>query len=242
MHYASDFTLKLSYWSYSPRRKCFVFGLEHKYSLVYYVSCSKQLCYTSLQFNTIYWGLHALELFRLLINIIRTGGFLSDLDRIVLRSPSLEDGMAVFRLVENCPPLDINSGYCNLLQCSHFANTSVVAQMNGEVVGFISGYVIPEHSDTLFVWQVAVAEQARGLGLASHMLAHILARPHCADIGYLETSITQDNHASWALFKSLAKKLSADFQSSEWMDNEAHFSGQHDSEALVRIGPFKSHS
>ncbi|MFT7299677.1 MAG: L-2,4-diaminobutyric acid acetyltransferase [Porticoccus sp.] len=167
---------------------------------------------------------------------------MSELESVVLRLPELEDGMAVFRLIEDCPPLDINSSYCNLLQCSHFANTSVVAQMNGGVVGLISGYVIPERSDTLFVWQVAVARQARGLGLASHMLAHILARPQCSNICYLETSITQDNPASWALFKSLAKKLSADFQSSEWMDKKAHFSGQHESEALVRIGPFASHS
>lgn len=168
---------------------------------------------------------------------------MSGLESIVLRSPTLEDGMAVFRLVEICPPLDMNSSYCNLLQCSHFANTSVAAQINGELVGFISGYAIPERPDTLFIWQVAVAEQARGLGLASRMLAHILARPHCADIAYLETSITKDNQASWALFKSLAKVLSADFQSSSgWMDKEAHFAGQHDSEVLVRIGPFNSHS
>lgn len=167
---------------------------------------------------------------------------MSDLESIVLRSPTLEDGMAVFRLVENCSPLDMNSSYCNLLQCSHFANTSVAAQMNGDVVGFISGYVIPGRVDTLFVWQVAVAEQARGIGLASRMLAHILARAICADTRYLETTITQDNHASWALFKSLAKALAADFQSSSWMDKERHFAGEHDSEALVRIGPFNSHS
>ena len=160
------------------------------------------------------------------------------LESIELRLPTLEDGMSVFQLIENCPPLDINSSYCNLLQCCHFANTSVAAHMNGEMVGFISGHVIPERQDTLFVWQVAVAEQARGRGLASRMLTHILARPHCADIVYLETTITQDNQASWALFRSLAKALSADFQSAEWMDKNAHFAGQHDTEALVRIGPF----
>jgi L-2,4-diaminobutyric acid acetyltransferase len=150
----------------------------------------------------------------------------------------LEDGMAVFRLVESCPPLDMNSSYCNLLQCSHFADTSVAAEIDGEIVGFISGYVIPGSPGTLFVWQVAVAEQARGLGLASRMLAHILARPQCVDVDYLETSITRHNQASWALFKSLAKKQSTDLQSSVWLDSETHFAGQHDSEALVRIGPF----
>ena len=64
---------------------------------------------------------------------------MSDLEDIALRSPVLGDGMAVFRLVENCPPLDMNSSYCNLLQCSHFADTSVVAQMNGALLGFIAG-------------------------------------------------------------------------------------------------------
>lgn len=158
---------------------------------------------------------------------------------ISLRSPSLSDGMAVFRLVKNCPPLDQNSSYCNLLQCSHFASTSVAAFIGDELVGFISGYAIPDRPDTLFIWQVAVAEKARGLGLASRMLLHVLDRPHTTDIAYIETSITDTNSASWALFKRFSKTLSADLQSSEWMDKQAHFSDQHDSEALVRIGPFK---
>ncbi len=191
-------------------------------------------------FNGPFSGFLQLKSLGAQITICLSGVFLSDLASVVLRPPVLEDGMAVFRLVEACPPLDVNSSYCNLLQCSHFASTSVAAEMSGELVGFIYGYVIPARADTLFVWQVAVAEQARGLGLASRMLAHILARPDGANIAYLETSITRDNQASWALFKRLAKALPAELQSSAWMDKEAHFSGQHDSEALVRIGPFNS--
>jgi L-2,4-diaminobutyric acid acetyltransferase len=173
--------------------------------------------------------------------IVMGGGVLS-IENIDLRLPVLEDGMAVFRLIENCPPLDINSSYCNLLQCSHFASTSVASQMNGELVGFISAYIIPDRPNTLFIWQVAVAEQARGIGLASHMLTHILTRPQCASIAYLETTITEDNSASWALFKRLAKSLSAEFLSAGWMDKKVHFAGKHDSEALVHIGPFNSPS
>ncbi len=148
--------------------------------------------------------------------------------------------MEVFRLIGNCPPLDTNSSYCNLLQCSHFSNTSVAAERDGELVGFISGYAIPERPDTLFVWQVAVSEQVRGVGLASRMLTHILARPKCEQFCYLETTITEDNQASWALFKRFAKTQKADFQPATWMDKDVHFAGQHDSEVLVRIGPFKS--
>ncbi len=167
---------------------------------------------------------------------------MSNFEDIVLRPPVLEDGMNVFRLIENCPPLDVNSSYCNLLQSSHFSSTSVAAHTPGSqaLLGFISGYVIPERPDTLFVWQVAVAEHARGIRLASRMLEHILNRSCCSNISYLETSITNENQASWALFKSLAKGLSADLTSSDWMNKDTHFSGQHDSEALVRIGPFNN--
>ncbi len=160
------------------------------------------------------------------------------LEVIVLERPKLEDGMDVYRLVENCPPLDPNSSYCNLLQCSHFADTSVAAKIDDQLVGFISAYAIPDRLDTLFVWQVAVSESARGQGLGSRMITHLLDRPQCQAIRFIETSITDDNRASWALFGSLAKKLSADLQSSPWMNKKHHFADQHDSEVLVRVGPF----
>ena len=158
---------------------------------------------------------------------------------IELRSPHSTDGSRVHQLVAQCPPLDPNSMYCNLLQCSHFAATSVAAERDGELVGFVSGYLIPERADdTLFIWQVAVSEQARGQGLASRMVADILGRPQCAGVKYLETTITESNRASWAVFEKLAGKLSAELQSSVMFDRSEHFAGEHDSELLVRIGPF----
>jgi len=146
--------------------------------------------------------------------------------------------MSVFRLIQRCPPLDTNSSYCNLLQCGHFSNTSVAAHRDKQLVGFISGYLLTERPDTLFIWQVAVDECARGIGLASRMLTHLLSRLSSHSILYLETTITQENKPSWNLFKSLAKHLDATLQSSEWLDKQAHFDGQHDSELLIRIGPF----
>ena len=178
------------------------------------------------------------QLLSVRINYFDQGEVLSSLENIMLRRPALEDGMGVYRLVESCPPLDTNSSYCNLLQCSHFSSTSVAAELDGEIVGFISGYILPDRANTLFVWQVAVGENARGVGLASRMLSDILSRSECSSVEYLETTITEDNRASWALFEGLAKKLSVELQRSDWMDKEVHFSGLHDSETLVRIGPF----
>src|SRR3546814_16914023 len=39
------------------------------------------------------------------------------------RNPVAEDAQAIHDLIAACPPLDTNSLYCNLLQCTHFAET-----------------------------------------------------------------------------------------------------------------------
>ena len=155
-----------------------------------------------------------------------------------LRSPIARDGTAVNQLIQHCPPLDPNSVYCNLLQCSHFADTSVIAEVDGEVAGFISGYAVPSRPDTLFIWQVAVGDKARGQGVATRMLRHILDRPREQRFRYLETTITEDNKASWALFTGLSQKLDAAIEHVLHFDREAHFDGQHETEMLVHIGPF----
>ncbi|MFT5591734.1 MAG: L-2,4-diaminobutyric acid acetyltransferase [Oceanicoccus sp.] len=156
--------------------------------------------------------------------------------------PTAETGMSVYELVKNCPPLDTNSAYCNLLQCSHFADTSVaaVAQQDGEaqLVGFISGYILPGKPDTLFIWQVAVSDQARGQGLASRMIQHILQRENCSQVQFIETTITESNGASWALFERAAQTLNAKLERSVMFEKQQHFKGHHDTEMLVRIGPF----
>lgn len=157
---------------------------------------------------------------------------------ITLRKATKSDGFRLHQLVAQCPPLDPNSMYCNLLQCTHFADTCVAAELDGELVGFISGYIPPQQPDTLFVWQVAVHEKGRGQGLAKRMLKDIVSREVCRDVTHLETTITRDNEASWALFRSFARDLGAELDFNEHFEKAAHFGGLHDSEFLLRIGPF----
>jgi L-2,4-diaminobutyric acid acetyltransferase len=134
--------------------------------------------------------------------------------------------------------LDDNSLYCNLLQASHFAGTCAVAEIESELVGWVSAYVPPDQPDTLFVWQVCVDEAAKGQGLARRLILDVLSRPACRHVTMLECTITADNEPSWALFRSLARHLGAQLQQAEHFARERHFAGQHDSEYAVRIGPF----
>ncbi|OIQ33502.1 MAG: diaminobutyrate acetyltransferase [Alphaproteobacteria bacterium MedPE-SWcel] len=151
-----------------------------------------------------------------------------------LRKPDATDGAAIWELVKACAPLDRNSMYANLIQADHFRDTCVVAELDGEIVGWISGHMIPGQ-DAFFVWQVAVGEAARGTGLGKRMLATLIARDTVRDAAVLKTTITKDNAASWGLFRSFARDIGGDLRDEPHFEREAHFDGAHDTEHLVTI-------
>jgi L-2,4-diaminobutyric acid acetyltransferase len=159
---------------------------------------------------------------------------------VYFRKPHKGDGLKLNALVAQCPPLDTNSAYCNFLQCTHFSDTSVVVEQSDQLYGAITGYYQPKAPDTLFVWQVAVAQEARGKGLAKRMLCHLVDAGLGRGLRFIETTITQDNRASWRLFEALAEHYQAPLTANVWLEQAEHFADQHDSEYLVRIGPFNS--
>ncbi len=154
---------------------------------------------------------------------------------ITLRKPCAEDGAAVWRLISECKPLDENSMYCNLIQCDHFADTCVLAEMDGEVVGWVSGHVPPSDPGTIFVWQVAVSPKARGTGLGLRMLTDLVRRDACAGVTDMQTTITSDNDASWALFRKFARRMGATVGSAPHFREDDHFDGAHATEYMVTI-------
>lgn len=155
--------------------------------------------------------------------------------KITLRTPTAEDGAAVWRLVSECKPLDENSMYCNLIQCEHFAETCVLAEVDGEIVGWVSGHVPPSDPDVIFVWQVAVSERARGTGLGLRMLDALVRRGACAGTNAMQTTITRDNAASWGLFRKFARQIGAPLASAPHFRKDAHFEGEHATEYMVTI-------
>jgi L-2,4-diaminobutyric acid acetyltransferase len=154
---------------------------------------------------------------------------------VTFRKPVREDGAAIWELIRACKPLDENSMYANLLQADHFRDTCIVAEIDGDLVGWISAYLVPQEPDCLFVWQVAVSEKARGMGLGSRMLEALLLRTETADVDRMRTTITLDNEASWALFRKFAKGRDAELTHEPHFKRDTHFQGEHATEHMVTI-------
>ena len=158
-------------------------------------------------------------------------------DAITLRAPVKQEGHVIYQLIKQCPPLDLNSVYTYLLLCEHFSQTCVVAETEGRIDGFVSGYIKPDSTDVLFIWQVAVHERARGTRLGQRMLQALLGRPQLRSVRYLETTVGPDNVASRRMFQGLATQYRAAIHESALFDSSLFGPDGHDDEPLIRIGP-----
>ncbi|MGK4592331.1 diaminobutyrate acetyltransferase [Amycolatopsis sp. w19] len=157
----------------------------------------------------------------------------------LIETPTKADGAALWRIARDSKKLDLNTPYAYLLWCHDFADTSVVAKVDGVPVGFVIGY---RKQDTGFVWQVAVDASQRGKGLAGALLDELFGRLTAQGVRYLETTITPDNEASIRLFASFAKRWDTTverqdlFSATDFPAEE----GTHEQEDLYRIGPLSS--
>jgi L-2,4-diaminobutyric acid acetyltransferase len=154
------------------------------------------------------------------------------------RTPALADARGMVRVAAASRVLDMNSDYAYLLFARDFNETCLVAEEDDQMLGFATAYRPPRRPDVLFVWQIAVAEAARGEGLASRMLDDLVRRGLTAGIQFVEATVTGANFASQALFKSLARRHNTTCEITEGFPADAFETTGHESEDLYRIGSF----
>jgi L-2,4-diaminobutyric acid acetyltransferase len=152
----------------------------------------------------------------------------------VLRAPRTGDGAPLWRIAVDSQVLDANSSYAYLLWCRDFRSTSVIAEIDSEVAGFVTGYLRPQAPDTLFVWQVAVDERFRGRGLAGAMLDRLVGDVAGHGVSTLETTVSPDNEASLAMFAALARRHDTPLER-EQLFTPPDFPDGHQAEDLYRI-------
>ncbi|WP_343601191.1 diaminobutyrate acetyltransferase [Mycobacterium sp.] len=161
---------------------------------------------------------------------------MTDRVRLDLRSPTVADGRALWRMAADSATLDVNSPYAYLLWCRDFAATSVIASFGSGPAGFLTGYHRPGKPATVMVWQIAVDAAHRGAGVAGRMLDHLARRLQPHGVTHVEASITPDNPASLRLFETFARRWDAPLERRELFGIDL-FPHSHQAEELFRIGP-----
>jgi diaminobutyrate acetyltransferase len=164
-----------------------------------------------------------------------------DATGVSLVEPGRADGPHLWRLTRDSRVLDLNSSYAYLLWCRDFAGTSVVAKVDGNVVGFVTGFLRPQATDTVMVWQVAVDARQRGRNLASRMLHTLVDRLSPQGVRWLQATVSPGNEASIRLFSALARDRGTGIERRDLFTPEdfpVDGSGRHEAEDLYVIGPF----
>jgi len=123
----------------------------------------------------------------------------------VLRSPGAEDGETVASLARSDRHRTLGSLLGDLSAFECFSNTSIIAELGGEIVGAVVAYVPPYDPETLEILQVVVAGDRENEGLASLMLGHLMRRDACAGISRVATTISSADERTWALFRRFAR-------------------------------------
>ena len=141
-------------------------------------------------------------------------------------------------LVKHTGVLDLNSVYSYLMLCSYFPDTCVIAEHERRIAGFVTGFCPPIPLHTVFVWQIAVDAAYRGQGLGISLLKELLDRDACAQVNFLETTITPSNGPSHALFSRLARDMGVHCVVSSCFPESVFPQKNHEEERLYRIGPF----
>lgn len=153
----------------------------------------------------------------------------------LLRRPTVDDAASLWALAVGS--VDENSPYAYLLMAEYFADTCVVAEDGGELVGFVIGFRPPADRDTQFVWQIVVAPSMRGTGLGGRML-DVCIEGGSQPVRWLEATVTPDNDASAQLFRGFARRHGVVCEETLAFAAEQFPAGSvHEPEMRFRLGP-----
>ncbi len=157
---------------------------------------------------------------------------------IRIRRPRAQESSAIWDLLRRSESPDPDARHALPLLVTNFADTCLVAEIEGAVVGFVGAYRSPGPPQSLLVWQIDVDAAFRQQGLGNALLHALLQCPGCADIEYLEASVDPTNLATRRLFEGLARDLETECEV-RVPPRPASLSREQD-EALLVVGPIRA--
>jgi L-2,4-diaminobutyric acid acetyltransferase len=156
---------------------------------------------------------------------------------ILFRIPQKKDAKRIVDLIKRGGTLDLNSEYLYLLQTTHFNETCCVAVCEDEIIGFVSGYLVPNEEEKLFIWQVAVSSKFRGQNLAKQIIMDIFNRNNLKkQIKYILSTVSPSNKSSQRVFEKVSIDFDTDIKS-KTLFSLNDFIDAHEEEVQYLIGP-----
>ncbi|KRE96440.1 hypothetical protein ASG89_31220 [Paenibacillus sp. Soil766] len=162
---------------------------------------------------------------------------LLDTNNCVIRKATVQDGKYMWQRVKDSQKLDVNSAYCYIMLSEYFTDTCLVAEIDKEIVGFVTSLIRPSNPEVLFVWQIAVSTEHQGKGIAYTLLHELISSASCTEVRYIETTISPRNTASNQLFRKWAEEMEAPLLESEGFSSYLFPGDVHEDERLIQIGP-----
>lgn len=152
-----------------------------------------------------------------------------------IRNVTVKDIKEVYKLLTaNKPYVGLNSRYTYFLLARDFSDTCIVAEHEGKIVGFSSGYIPPRRPDTFFNWEIVVDVNYRGNGLQKTMLLHQIATTNAK---YFEGTINPSNKISKQNFQKIAELLNTKYEEKVLFSEEDFENDGHEAEILCIVGP-----
>ena len=152
-----------------------------------------------------------------------------------MRTPQGEDADCIVALIGDTPSQAMRRAHGSLVANGFSPETSVVAELDGKLVGWALAYVLPFDPETLFIWTVEVSDVSADTGLDSLMLGHLMRQDACAKVTRVQTSIPSDDEDSWSLFRRFANWQRSRMKIQPFVTQALFPRDRHKNENLVTI-------
>lgn len=108
--------------------------------------------------------------------------------------------LKVYDLVRRCPPLEIYPAHLYKILIRFFGDNCYVAHKDGQLIGWVMGFISTVKPDTYFLWQIGIDSEMQGTGLGTKLLKFLENDLRAKNCRRIELTIDPENIPSRKLF------------------------------------------
>jgi len=120
-----------------------------------------------------------------------------------IRKADEKEFPSVYNFVSSCKPLESYPEHFYKIMLRYFGNSCIIAEFNGEIVGFVMGFTSQVDDKKLFLWQIGVANLLRGNEIAKMLLEKFEKVAKKLGCKRIEVTVDPENIPSQKLFEKM---------------------------------------